>query len=440
MTSKLNSTDVNTKNSGKSRVAFSDDNILNGDVIRFESATLKTPLRTPITVSVSESSLSGSYGILTQRPEASSKCDVTGNQKQKASLRNISSPGNAVSLNRRSRNGNFVDVVGHDYGDVKVTDADSYASSAALRRISQNQNPDSCTVIESDSVDSGNSLAGRLDSLSSHQNPMTASHSTVPEMCDAYSRAHALPHSPRSSDGSDVMAYQEFDELPPMWEDGGTRAVDSYFKIDFESHVWHLETVPDISGPYSQEDVVSGAAGQDDDKKDDDSLEHREDRIERTLREIYASPFQTVSSSVPSASPLPINKRLANVDGKAILNRNGLAISFEGGHSRHDRSEHSFQENDKHRSDSKKHFNDSKFKDLVAVTEDKSSLLQVAQKATSGYRSCADADSYVGKKQPKLILAKAPPNPSGILRRNNRRVVKAGKHLEKGGEGCECMR
>ena len=57
----------------------------------------------------------------------------------------------------------------------------------------------------------------------------------------------------------------------------------------------------------------------------------------------------------------------------------------------------------------------------------KASIARAAQRAVSGYRTCDDADSYVGTRaKPTLILARAPPSPCGILRRNNRKSVAKG--------------
>ena len=206
-----------------------------------------------------------------------------------------------------------------------------------------------------------------------------------------------------------------------------------------------------------------------DENHDLPSLEQRNRLIEQTLAEIYESPFQQlIYANSQQPSPQVQKKNSHSKAGKSA--RFQLDSPTDKAHHHHHHPHHHQQqqqqqqktrqrtlnssqdgveeskENDEEEEefDDDCHENDEEestgaeeeepvVKDAAGDTETdthapmKASIARAARRAVSGYRTCDDADSYVGTRaKPTLILARAPPSPCGILRRTNRKAVAKG--------------
>ena len=227
---------------------------------------------------------------------------------------------------------------------------------------------------------------------------------------------------------------------------------------------------------FNADDSAASAAGGDggaggnnhvgDENHDLPSLEQRNRLIEQTLAEIYESPFQQlIYANSQQPSPQAQKKNSYSKAGKSA--RFQLDNPTDKAHHHHhhhqqqqqqqqtrqrtlnssqdgvdesnenDEEEEEFDddyhENDEEESTRAREEEELVVKDAAGDTETdthapmKASIARAARRAVSGYRTCDDADSYVGTRaKPTLILARAPPSPCGILRRTNRKAVAKG--------------
>lgn len=221
--------------------------------------------------------------------------------------------------------------------------------------------------------------------------------------------------SPRDtgSSGDHVMSLKDFESLPPLWEDGGTRVAGA---DDVTASSWLFGGEDSVQ---VFQETWEGPA-QDTENRDTVSLEEREEDIEQTLRDIYQSPFTELHHNITSKPPRP--QTLPVTPDKHHKFTNGrvrIADYTLDAHPAAGQDSHVYED-------------ESKGKDEMddpcprgPVEEYTPSLARVAERAVSGYRNCDDVDTYVSTRQPKLILSRAPPSPSGILRRNNRKAATA---------------
>ncbi|KAL8591548.1 hypothetical protein ACOMHN_055515 [Nucella lapillus] len=287
------------------------------------------------------------------------------------------------------------------------------------------------------------------------------------------------PHPPPTSPSStplllsphnvSVMSYQEFEQLPPlseectelpaMWEDGG--ALDSGREgysvggsFDDDPH-WgpsphdsSVQLFADSNTGGGGGGGVGGSSSSQTSEIHHSSLEQRSEVIEQTLSEIYASPFPQLMYAAaqhpsPASStnnnphhhhPRPSRKKKTSFqtpypttttvdstlksrgpqenDNGRIPQESGLSSPNEEGEA---------EEMVEKRGERAEMF---RLDDYDTHGTVKASIARAAKKAVSGYRSCDDADRYVGAQvKPTLILARAPPSPSGILRRTNRKTA-----------------
>lgn len=202
-----------------------------------------------------------------------------------------------------------------------------------------------------------------------------------------------------------VMTLKEFENLPPMWEEGG-RFSSQWGDNCGEGWSQPSQTAGD-RGTIVLLDVETEETDLDD---PDEVFSKRDDDIEQTLREIYISPFHP-TSHLPPVSPSPATGKQSRVDSAGI----GLPAPSALASSPMD---------DEEVKDVEDVPDGARSLQEVPLKRSKSMLQLAAERAVSGYRSCDDVDAYVGTRKPTLILARAPPTPFGILRRSNRKEVK----------------
>ena len=270
---------------------------------------------------------------------------------------------------------------------------------------------------------------------------------------------------------SHMMSLREFEQLPPlpeeleelpaMWEDGGAFGGvvegvervgvgfivggEGALKDDGNRERWTV--LSESSLRILPDGAANGGAGNRNDyrvsrdtKHDLSNLEQRSRLIEQTLSEIYESPFQHLmyANSQPSS-------QAQNAHSKARFKH----VHQEDPPQQQQQQQHNPQDrvgnngNEHEVSDVNCNENDDELTsaeadevvekepgdaDVDTQSTMKASIARAAQRAVSGYRTCDDADSYVGTRtKPTLILARAPPSPCGILRRTNRKAVAKGR-------------
>ncbi|KAK7089180.1 uncharacterized protein [Littorina saxatilis] len=270
-----------------------------------------------------------------------------------------------------------------------------------------------------------------------------------------------------------VMSLQEFEQLPPlmpedseelpaMWEDGGRLTVAS------------IENSLNLSGKsvegQGQWAIVSensvrilaedGSSQNGPNDANSACFEERSSAIEQNLSEIYESPFQQLSyatnphhqpTSHPAAAAATSTVKPTNSHRKTA--RFNLPDTDEDDSPDHLLSP-TWTPTDTNGNEDLLDGNGNEDMDTDTVSENvdpstvvlaaagsensdspdtnsamKASIARAALRAVSGYRTCDDADSYVGTRvKPTLILARAPPSPSGILRRTNKKAAAKAGH------------
>ena len=243
-----------------------------------------------------------------------------------------------------------------------------------------------------------------------------------------------------------IMSLREFEqlpplseegaaELPPLWEDGGRLGMGEVGdglggEVEEEGTLTPGQRTKTSRGSVcfvdGTEEGVDNSTDNDADRSSSSegpTLEERSALIEQTLSEIYESPFQKLIyvSADAQASRQHISKGPSR----------GKSITFSNPHPENDRLSPDWAPSptDTHHDDRNdiEEIEDADTVETSRPNDDtlstmKASIARAAERAVHGYRTCHDADSYVGAEvKPTLILARAPPSPSGILRRTNKK-------------------